>query len=618
MSTQKKQKLFLAITLAFPLLFFLAIEGALRIFWSSGSLPLFVRAPIRGDYLVANPKVARRWFSYESMPPAPISEPFARQKPSRAFRVFVLGESSTAGFPFPRNVTFSRYVRDVLTDVLPGDSVEVINLGIAATNSYAMLDQVNEVVAQRPDAVLIYAGHNEWYGALGVGSTESWASNPALVRLTLGLQRWRTVLALRHLVAKVRGRPAGAASPEGAVSLMETLARNKDIAIGSPEYERGVHQFESNLGAIVARLQRHGIPVFVGSLASNLRQRPFYSPGNDSARAAFARAARSLGSGDSAAAKSAFAAARDLDVVRFRAPTAFDSIIRRICDQQGAIYVPVHERFDSAAIAHIPGNDLFLEHVHPTAGGYALLGRTFAESMLSSKALNRADRRKLRAWSEYDRGRWLTDFDLMIAEHQRRGLLQRWPFVAPDSQRDYRNEHVPTTLVDSAAFAVVRGAPWEIVKVQLGEEYERRKQYDLAIAEYRGLARDTRTFESPLRFLGRALVAANRYDEAEAPLRQAMAILPTSGAAHSLARVLLRRRQLAEGIQLLEFAVRAEPNRPDMLYELALAKALNNDVTGAREATMRLAQVAPNHPGLPDLVRALGGGAAPTSPRRAR
>ena len=27
--------------------------------------------------------------------------------------------------------------------------------------------------SQEPDAVLIYAGHNEYYGALGVGSTES-------------------------------------------------------------------------------------------------------------------------------------------------------------------------------------------------------------------------------------------------------------------------------------------------------------------------------------------------------------------------------------------------------------------------------------------------------------
>ena len=85
----------------------------------------------------------------------------------------------------------------------------------------------------------------------------------------------------------------------------------------------------------------------------------------------------------------------------------------------------------------------------------------------------------------------------------------------------------------------------------------------------------------------------------------------------SLARVVLRKRALAEGIQWLELAMRLEPNRSDILYELALAQGMNKDVAGARAITMRIAQVAPNHPGLPELIRALGG-AEPTSPRRAR
>src|SRR5688500_20130638 len=135
---------------------------------------MFVTAPVgNGQYLVANRGVARRWFVRERTPPAPMMEPFAARKPERAFRVFVLGESSTAGFPYPRNGTFSRALRDMLRDVMPADSVEVINLGIAATNSYALVDMAREVLAQSPDAVLIYAGHNEYYGSLGAASTEN-------------------------------------------------------------------------------------------------------------------------------------------------------------------------------------------------------------------------------------------------------------------------------------------------------------------------------------------------------------------------------------------------------------------------------------------------------------
>ena len=608
--TARKQKLFLAITLAFPLLFLLVVEGALRLFWKGGEAPLFVRAPVRGDYLVANPLVARRWFSFETQLPFPISEPFLRKKPERAFRVFVLGESSTAGFPYPRNVTFSRYLRDVLRDVLPSDSVEVINLGIAATNSFAMADIVADVQSQHPDAIVIYSGHNEWYGALGVGSSESWTLSPSLIRTALRVQHFRIGFALRQLMVAVRRRSGAPVLDSTAVSLMETLARDKDIPLDGAGYRQGLTQFGENLDFVVGRFRKTGIPVFVGSLASNLRDLPpLYSPKNGPADSVY-RAARALfATGDTARARDAFVRARDLDVVRFRAPTAFDSVVKSVTQRQGGIYVPVAETFAAAARGGIPGNDLFVEHVHPNAAGYALLGRAFAQAMLASNALPRLDAARLRSWDAYASDRFLTDVDLMVGEHQRRGLLQRWPFVAPDSQKDYRREHVPTTLVDSAAFAFMRGVPWEIVKVQLAEEYEKRRQFDLAAAEYRGLARDAYLFESPERLLGKALMAAGRYDEAEVALRKAMAILPTSTSAHLLAKVLLRKRALPEAIQLLELAQRAEPNNSDILYELAVAKGFNKDVAGARVAALRLAQIAPRHPGLPALLQALG---APT------
>ena len=104
-----------------------------------------------------NRGVARRWFAAR-VASRPMPEPFATRKAARSYRVFVLGESSTAGFPYPRNGTFSRVLRDMLRDVLPEDSVEVVNLGMAATNSYALADIASEVLAQSPDAVVIYAG----------------------------------------------------------------------------------------------------------------------------------------------------------------------------------------------------------------------------------------------------------------------------------------------------------------------------------------------------------------------------------------------------------------------------------------------------------------------------
>ena len=77
---------------------------------------------------------------------------------------------------------------------MPDKTVEVINLGISAVNSYTLFDQVDEIIEQKPDAILIYAGHNEFYGALGVGSNENLGGFPAFVRFYLKLQRFATII----------------------------------------------------------------------------------------------------------------------------------------------------------------------------------------------------------------------------------------------------------------------------------------------------------------------------------------------------------------------------------------------------------------------------------------
>src|SRR5882724_4236009 len=107
--TKGRYALFLGITLAFPLLLLVGIEIALRLADPDDGLALFTRAPaVKGDYLVANRSVGKRWFSGVDNPPTPAHELFAREKPNRAFRVFVMGESAAAGFPYPRNGEFSR------------------------------------------------------------------------------------------------------------------------------------------------------------------------------------------------------------------------------------------------------------------------------------------------------------------------------------------------------------------------------------------------------------------------------------------------------------------------------------------------------------------------------
>lgn len=610
--TKRRYAFFLGVTLLLPLLLLLAIEAMLRLAKPGYDLSLFVRAPVvNGDYLVANRSVGERWFSGIDHPPTPAHEFFAREKPARVFRVFVMGESAAAGFPYPRNAEFSRLLADVLRDVLPGDSVEVINLAIAATNSFALLDMAEEVAAQRPDAVLIYAGHNEYYGVLGAASRVTVPGGVTAVRLYMRLIRLRSVLALRDAITRVTSGGRERGGDPAAASLMEILARDRQIPLGGRRYDAGTDQFASNLEAICRLFKRKGIAILVGSPASNLRDQPPFAAaanvGPGSAASTFAAAETAFLAGDSALANTLFARARDLDVVRFRAPSEFSRIVRRVSERTGAIYVPVTEAFAAVSAGGAPGSNIFLEHVHPTRAGQVLIARVFFESLLSSGLLGRRpDTARLRSWDEYARDMELTPFDERIAYHTTRTLKSRWPFVPVSQQVDYRGKYVPTSLLDTLAFAVSAGERWEAAKLRLAGDYERRMQFDSAAAEYAGLARDAPLVSEPLLFMARDLDLAGRHDEAEAALRKAIGIRPTAPALNALGVRAAKRRQIPEAITLFQRSLEIDPAQPDVLYQLSLSYGMSRDLPNARTTAIRLARLDPRYPGLGELLSTLG------------
>ncbi|HEY0970164.1 MAG TPA: tetratricopeptide repeat protein [Gemmatimonadales bacterium] len=603
--------LFLGITLLFPVLLVGAVEGALRLFRPDGGIPLFVEAPFaEGELLVANQELARRYFPSEQFPPRLQPEPFAVAKPEGGLRVFVLGESSTAGFPYPRNGTFSRVLRDAFTDVLPGTAVEVVNLGLSATNSFTLVDMIDEVLDQRPDMVLVYAGHNEYYGALGVGSAQSGGASPALKRLYLRLLRLRTVQLLRDAMVGARSLASGegAGSDVDAASRMEIIARDQQIELGSDAYHAGLRQFEENLAIVVERCREAGVPLFVASVASNVRdQHPLVSPGNGAADSAYAAAGAALAGGDSARARELFARARDLDVVRFRAPSELNEVVRRVAAAGGAHYVPVAERFDEAG-GGMPGSALFVEHVHPVQHGQALIARAFFEAVAAAGFAGRTvEQGRLRPWEEYEQGMWLSPIDHRVAHHNVRTLVTRWPFVSVEDQVDYRGTYRPTGLADSLAFMVSRGGlPWALAKLQLASALEQRGRHDSAAVEYRGLARDTPFAETPFQLLGRALLGAGEPAAAESAFVRAHELAPSAFTSFTLGRLAIERRDHARAIPYLELATRLAPGDPTALYSLSLAYGMAGDLERARAAAERLRRVAPGFPGLEEWRRAIG------------
>ena len=218
--------------------------------------PLFVEVPGYPRYLQANPAVGGRYFAPGAVVPGPMRDAFLKEKPAEGYRIFVQGASSAAGYPYSHGGAFSRMLQQRLNQTFPGRPIEVVNTAMDAVNSYTLLDLSDEIVAQRPDAVLIYAGHNEYYGALGVGSTESVGPVRAFVRLYLAIDHVRIVQGLRALWARMAKALAPERSPSA--TLMEAMVGERAIAYGSPLYRRGLAQYRANMTDLLCRYRDAG------------------------------------------------------------------------------------------------------------------------------------------------------------------------------------------------------------------------------------------------------------------------------------------------------------------------------------------------------------------------
>jgi tetratricopeptide (TPR) repeat protein len=417
-----------------PLAFFAIIELSLRLSGFGHSYPLFIPDPNQPGYSLVNPNVIKRYFPDPDMaPPVNIESTYFRnEKKPNTLRVVVQGESTTAGYPYGLGASLAGILQQRLQNQYPDRNVEVIQTAMAAVNSYTLLDFSDEILKIKPDAVVIYAGHNEYLGIMGVGS--AYASHSRVTTLLmLKLKDLRIFQALQKLYINIKKNPE-ALTQGGSRTLMAKVAREKNIAFGSPLYQQGLDQFEGNMSMLLARYRSAGIPVYLGTIASNLRdQKPFNSTpanaelqrvidkvsaqlavsSNEMNSVALARplapdtvpeliaelrkklgdtqhalAAYLLGqlfylAGDSAHAKEWFTHARDWDELRFRAPSAMNDIVRKLAAEQGVYVVESEQLLVDKSPQNIVGKELMLEHLHPNVEGYFLLGESYFQQLLA-------------------------------------------------------------------------------------------------------------------------------------------------------------------------------------------------------------------------------------------
>lgn len=328
--------------------------------------------------LMLNPEIGRRYFYRNTTVPQPIEDLFFKEKPRNSFRVFTLGENCAAGFPYLPTASFSRYLERRLMAEYPSSKIEVINLSITAVNSFALRDMMPGVLSLKPDLILIYAGNNEYYGALGAASTLPFGRCPTLINLMLYLQRFKTVELLSDGIRCVfrlfrHDRQFGTISAE--VSPAQQIPYNSEL------FHAGIRQFEGNLRHILSLAHSSGVHVIIGTLVCNLKDQPPFLSSSDgkspSAEETFINAIGKLNSQKTTEADSLFRLARDLDMLKFRAPEKINSVIKSLAGEFNFAVVKFDSVFCSMSPYGITGNDLMADHLHPNIQGYQLMGELF-------------------------------------------------------------------------------------------------------------------------------------------------------------------------------------------------------------------------------------------------
>lgn len=578
-----RRRIFFVVTISIPVIFFVCLELALRLINYGPNLSLFGREEIRGQrYYAMNPDVKFRYFGTMKFTPATSIHYFLMPKPQGVYRIFTLGGSTAVGYPYYFNASFSAFLDQRLTTLFPKRKIEVINLGMTATNSFTALDIAKELSHYQPDLIIDYDGHNEFYGAFGVASNQTISSFRFVTLLYLRIIQFRTFLLLRDAVQKITelfGKTEDAVSRG---TMMETLARGKNVPYGSSLYYVAYSTFHDNLQDLKDYCRSAGIPLILGTQVSNLRNQPPFASEDlsesgeqrtlfqqsyrggvalqskgllDSAivlfRAAIAaeplhadahyRLAQCLDAkGRKREALSEYMVARDYDELRFRTDSRFNDLIRSMDDHEHCLVADIEAVFEAHSPDSLVGRNLITDHLHPTSWGNFIIAEDYAQVMRIHGLLATPQE-----WTTADtinedelwKNRCVTDLDERTAQQAVKVIASGWPFKKQSATIDY----VPSsdTLEYLAQQLAIGNSGWLDAHMQAANFYRAHADWAHAESEYKTIIFTYPHLIEPYLDLASAYFQQRSFDDMKAILLHSIEIQPTLQAYNALGHIML-------------------------------------------------------------------------------
>ena len=483
--SNKKKILFSLLPVTGLVLLFVGVEAGLRLFLPSHDTLLTSVVSHDGIewYQIERGYLKKYFPSNTPLIPEFKTSLFKKRKDSNLFRIMCLGESSMFGTPYDMNANIPGIVRKQLRHQYPDKEIEVINWGASAINSNVIYDLSRQLLVYEPDLILVYMGHNEYYGPDGVGASFIERHLPLMTQVKYRLRELRLVQLFQSWL---RGRTGPAASGVE-FNLMHQVSQGNLVPLKSPDAERVSAAFERNLKGILDIFRERHVPVIVSDVGSNLLFPPFVSDtshakGNRAAAVAAMRSGLDSKRFDDALrvlnglygedstnafvnywmgrtlislskaeeARVYLVRARDQDLLKFRAPERINGIIHQVCKETGTACVSADSILAAASPYGIAGDLVFWEHLHPTSLGYYLIANQFVRTIVSLNLvpISRHPAREDLLPFNMDSLSicWL---ELAYADRSIQHLTSRWPF------EDYKRAPVVLNAADEVQRRIV-------------------------------------------------------------------------------------------------------------------------------------------------------------------
>lgn len=614
-----------ALGLTVTLFFFVALEAVLFVagvtpvsdrtdpyVGFSGYAPLFVESTTHDGQRVFRTADAKfDWFNPQSFPV---------RKADGVQRVFCVGGSTTYGRPYDDATSFCGWLRAFLPAADPSRRWEVVNAGGISYASYRIVRLMEELDDHEPDLFIVYTGHNEF---LERRTYDRLLRTPALIR---DLGSLASKLRTYSLLSDVLYPTADVLDSE--------IDNILDESIGPEDYHRDdvmrdavVEHFRVSLERMTRIAAGSGAELVFVTPASNVRDfSPFKSEpsaGLDETdvreverleasirehleRREYERAAtladdalaldprnadllflrgRALLALDRIAdAERALTAALDEDVAPLRAPSR---LVRTVGDVAAATSTPLVDFVaitEAASSDGIPGDEQFLDHVHPSIESNRLLALALLDELIDMGLVETAP-----TWSD--------EAVAIITARVKGGVdaaanAQALANVGRVLSWAGKQEEALSLVEQATEMTRDPHTLYQTVTVLM-----RNGRFEEALAFADEAARLSPDVATVRRIHGVVLSESGRPAEALRELEAAARLDPTMTDVHYHLGVVLSdlgRTDRAE--RQYRLAIEAEPGNADALNNLGILLAQRGDVAGAVDLFRRAVEAAPDHP----------------------